>query len=100
VAGTKFLKMSLLKKYEKLEKKADKYYEMHDSECNKMFDLIKPMLQFPMPYEGQTVFLQTDGYVLLTPELEAKNTPVRNIINWFEKTGQLVDEDILYTLSI
>lgn len=48
--------MSLLKQFEKLEKKADKYYGMHDTECIKMFELIKPMLQFPMPYEGQTVF--------------------------------------------
>lgn len=92
--------MSLIKKYNQLQKKADMYYGKHDSVCNQMFDLIKPMLQFPMPYDGQAVFLQTDGYVLLTPELGAKNTPVKNIINWFEKTGQLIDEDILHTLSV
>lgn len=92
--------MSKIKKYKQLEEKANRYYGKHDSVCNEMFDLIKPMLQFPMPFEGQTVFLQTDGYVLLTPELGSKNTPIRNIINWYEKTGELIDEEILHTLSI
>ncbi len=95
--------MRLLKKYKQLENKANQYFGKYDSECSKMMELITPLLEFPMPFETQYVFKQAgDGYVLVTEGKDGapKNTPVDAIINWFEKTGQLVDEDVLHTLSI
>ena len=95
--------MSLIKKYNKLEKKANQYFNKYEGECAEMMHLITPLLQFPMHFHEQYIFKQDgDGYVLVTETTDGilKNTPVSSILKWFEKTGELIDEDILYKLSI
>ena len=53
---------------------------------------------------SRTIYFKQDGdgYVLVTETTDGilKNTPISSILKWFEKTGELIDEDILYKLSI
>lgn len=89
--------MSLLNKYKKLEDEADKHLGKHDNMCQKMLDIVLELLDVEDTSDFN-VFKQTDGYVI--NDLEGRNIPVKNIIEWHEKTGELVNEDILQTFSI
>lgn len=98
-------KMSKLKEYNKLEKLADKYFEKHETQCAEMLHLIEPMID--IGDKRCFIFNQAgDGYVLcwngknIFGKDSAFNTPVKPIIEEYEKQGQPLTEEELRLISV
>ena len=86
-------------RFKLLEKKAGKYWEKHNSVCAQIFELISPMLDFPLPDENDFVMRQIgDGYVYVN--IDGRNVPVDKIIQLFESEGKLITEDDLKEMAI
>lgn len=93
-------KISIIK-FNSIKRKANLHFGKHSTACDKMFDIIRPIIGFEID-ENAFVFLQAgDGYVLTwDSNLCVRYTPVDKIIEEYNSSERTLDLDDLLKISI